>query len=419
MTNEQAILTLGDITLALPVITGSRNEKAIDISGLRGRSGYITLDKGYKNTGSTLSDITFLDGEKGMLAYRGYPIEELASGFSFVEIAHLLIYGSLPDTDRLLDFQLRLGWEATLHSEMMELLGGLPHAAHPMALLAAAISLAGAYEGKGKDGDDPILQVLAQMPIIAGNINRKKQGMPLVQPDPALDYVENFLHVSGTLEYHSKLSRRLVKSIMNKLLILHADHEQNCSTSTVRMIGSADADLHASIAGGIHALSGPLHGGANQQVIEMLAAIAGDGGDCAKWITKAKDKNDPFRLMGFGHRVYRNFDPRAVVLKQACDELLAQLGDPDPLFEIAKTLEQAALNDAYFIERKLYPNVDFYSGIIYRALGFPAEFFTVLFALGRTPGWLAHWCEMKQKQDPIGRPRQLYCGPVNAKAQVK
>lgn len=419
MTNEQAILTLGDITLALPVFTGSQNEKAIDISGLRGQSGYITLDRGYKNTGSTLSEITFLDGEKGMLAYRGHPIEELASGFSFVEVAHLLIYGNLPDTDRLLDFHLHLGWEAPLHREMMELLCGFPNTAHPMAMLAAAIGLAGAYEGKGKVGEDPILQVLGQMPVIAGNINRKKQGKPLVQPDPAMDYVENFLHVSGTLEHHDKLSRRLVKSIMNKLLILHADHEQNCSTSTVRMIGSADADLHASIAGGIHALSGPLHGGANQQVIEMLTSIAGDGGDCTKWIAKAKDKNDPFRLMGFGHRVYRNFDPRAVILKQACDELLAQLGDPDPLFEIAKTLEQATLNDAYFIERKLYPNVDFYSGIIYRALGFPGELFTVLFALGRTPGWLAHWREMKQKQDPIGRPRQLYCGPVNAKEHVK
>jgi len=416
--SETAHLQIGDKTYDLPVIEGTENEKAIDISKLRDLTGYITLDIGYKNTGATKSAITFLDGEQGILKYRGYPIEQLAEKSTFIEVAYLLIYGELPTADQLNDFQKLISRHTLVHEDMKKFFDGFPRGSHPMGQLSSLIGALAAFNPESlKQGQTTeevnleIVKLIAKMSTIVSWIYKKSLDHPFIYPQNKYDYVTNFMYMTfaeRTEEFTG--IDPVVIDAMNKLLILHADHEQNCSASTVRIVGSSDANLYASISAGISALWGPLHGGANQAVIEMLEKIKADGGDTDKWIAKAKDKNDPFRLMGFGHRVYKNFDPRAKIIKKACDDILEKLGVQDEVLEIAKRLEEVALKDPYFVERKLYPNVDFYSGIIYRALGFPTEMFTVLFALGRLPGWIAQWKEMKANKEPIGRPRQVYTG---------
>ncbi|WP_295716260.1 citrate synthase [Mucilaginibacter sp.] len=418
--SETAQLKIGDKTFELPVIEGTEGEKAIDISKLRDQSGYVTLDIGYKNTGATKSAITFLDGEKGILKYRGYSIEQLAENASFIEVAYLLIYGSLPTEKELDEFQYEISRHTLVHEDMKKFFDGFPSKSHPMGQLSSLIGALAAFNPESlKQGlsteevNLEIKKLLAKMSTVVSWIYKKSLGHPVVYPQNKYDYVTNFLYMTFAERTEDYKVDRVVVDVMNKLLILHADHEQNCSTSTVRIVGSSDANLYASISAGISALWGPLHGGANQAVIEMLEKIKNDGGDTDKWIAKAKDKNDPFRLMGFGHRVYKNFDPRAKIIKKACDDILEKLGINDEVLEIAKKLEEVALKDPYFVERKLYPNVDFYSGIIYRALGFPTEMFTVLFALGRLPGWIAQWKEMKENKEPIGRPRQIYTGDTD------
>jgi len=414
---ETAQIKLAENTYDFPVITGTENEKAIDISKLRDQSGYITLDPGYKNTGATKSAITFLDGELGILRYRGYSIEQLAEKASFMEVAFLLIYGELPTKKQLVDFQTEVSHHTLVHEDMKKFFDGFPSHSHPMGQLGSLVCSLSAFYPESLNNNQTeaeinltIIKMLAKMSTIVSWIYKKSLGNPIVYPQNKYDYVSNFLHMTFGERTEDYQIDPVLVDVMNKLLILHADHEQNCSTSTVRIVGSSDCNLYASISAGISALWGPLHGGANQAVIEMLEQIKNDGGDTQKWIAKAKDKNDPFRLMGFGHRVYKNFDPRAKIIKKACDDVLARLGVNDPVLEIAKQLEEAALKDEYFVQRKLYPNVDFYSGIIYRALGFPTEMFTVLFALGRLPGWIAQWKEMKVNKEPIGRPRQVYVG---------
>ena len=418
--SETASLTLGDKTYDFPVITGTENEKAIDISKLRDQSGYITLDTGFKNTGATTSAITFLDGEQGILKYRGYPIEELAEKSTFIEVAYLLIYGELPTETQIKEFRHHISQHTLIHEDMKKFFDAFPHNAHPMGQLCSLVSSLSAFSPESlnpnpskADIDLAVIKLLAKMPTIVSWIYKGSLGEPFIYPLNKMDYVTNFMHMTfGKVTEEVEIDPVVVDAL-DKLLILHADHEQNCSTSTVRIVGSSGSNLYASISAGISALWGPLHGGANQAVIEMLELIKNDGGDTEKWINKAKDKDDNFRLMGFGHRVYKNFDPRARIIKQACDNILEKLGINDPVLEIAKKLEDAALHDPYFVERKLYPNVDFYSGIIYRALGFPTEMFTVLFALGRLPGWIAQWLELKDHKEPIGRPRQVYTGETN------
>ena len=418
--SETASLKIEDKTYDLSVITGTENEKALDISKLRDQTGYVTLDTGYKNTGATKSAITYLDGEKGILSYRGYPIEQLAASSSFIEVTYLLIYGELPTQTQLDDFQYKISRHTLVHEDMKKFFDGFPSNAHPMGQLGSLVCSLSAFYSEGLDANASkeeqeltIIKLLAKMPTIVSWIYKKSIGHPIVYPQNKLDYVTNFLNMTFSERTEETTIDPVVVNAMNTLLILHADHEQNCSTSTVRIVGSSECNLYASISAGISALWGPLHGGANQAVIEMLEKIKNDGGDTDKWIAKAKDKNDSFRLMGFGHRVYKNFDPRAKIIKQACDDILTKLGINDPVLEIAKKLEEVALSDPYFIERKLYPNVDFYSGIIYRALGFPTDMFTVLFALGRLPGWIAQWKEMRENKEPIGRPRQIYIGETN------
>ncbi len=418
--SETAQLIIGDKTYDLPVIEGTEGEKAIDISKLRDQTGYVTLDIGYKNTGATQSAITFLDGELGILKYRGYPIEQLASKSSFIEVAYLLIYGELPTAEQLKAFNFDLSHHTLVHEDMKKFFDGFPSKSHPMGQLSSLVcSLSAFYPESLKQNQTPeelnlsIIKVLAKMPTIVSWIYKKSLGHPYIYPQNKYDYVTNFLNMTFGQRTEVVEIDPVIVSAMNTLLILHADHEQNCSTSTVRIVGSSASNIYASVSAGISALWGPLHGGANQEVIEMLQQIQEDGGDTDKWIAKAKDKNDPFRLMGFGHRVYKNFDPRARIIKKACDDILNKLGINDEVLEIAKKLEEVALKDPYFIERKLYPNVDFYSGIIYRALGFPTDMFTVLFALGRLPGWIAQWKEMKVHKEPIGRPRQIYTGATN------
>ena len=407
-------------TYEFPVITGTEGEKAIDISKLRDLTGHITLDFGYKNTGSTKSAITFLDGELGILKYRGYPIEQLAEKSTFLEVAYLLIYGALPKKQELEDFQNTISMHTLIHEDMKKFLDGYPSKSHPMAQLSSLVCSLSTFYPESLNANSSkeemnltMIKLLAKFPTIVSFIYKKSLGHPLIYPKNKFDYVTNFINMIFGQRTEEITIDPVVVSAMNTLLILHADHEQNCSASTVRMVGSSDCNLYASISGGIDALWGPLHGGANQAVIEMLELIKEDGGDTEKWINKAKDKNDPFRMMGFGHRVYKNFDPRAKIIKKACDDILEKLGINDPVLDIAKKLEEAALNDPYFIDRKLYPNVDFYSGIIYRALGFPTDMFTVLFALGRLPGWIAQWKEMHENKEPIGRPRQIYVGNVD------
>ena len=401
-----------------PVIVGTEGEKAIDISKLRDLTGHITLDIGFKNTGSTKSAITFLDGELGILHHRGYSIEDLAEHASFLEVSYLLLYGKLPNATEYAEFQNAIR-EHTLANEGLEaMFKAFPTGSHPMGQLSSMVAALGLYYPKALNPHRPeeainrtIIRLMAKMPTICAMIYKKRNGHPTVYPKNSLDYVANYLNMTfGQVTMPEYEPDPVLVSAMNKLLILHADHEQNCSASTVRVVGSSQSNLYSSISAGISALWGPLHGGANQEVLEMLEQIQNDGGDVQKWINKAKDKNDPFRLMGFGHRVYKNFDPRAKIIKKACDDVLEKLGVNDPVLDIAKQLEEAALTDPYFIERKLFPNVDFYSGIIYRAMGFPTDFFTVLFSLGRLPGWISQWQEMRKEKQPIARPRQIYTG---------
>jgi citrate synthase len=404
-------------TYKLPVVVGTENEKALDISKLRGESGLITIDPGFKNTGSTKSAITFLDGEKGILRYRGYPIEQLAEQSSFLEVAYLIIFGELPDKTELDAWTSDITYHTLIHEDFKRILEGFPSNSHPMGVLSSLVTSLTAFYPESLDpsrsADEvrmSIVRLLAKMPTLAAWSYKNEIGQPTVYPDNKLDYCGNFLRMMFATPAEGFEVDPVVSDALNKLLILHAEHEQNCSTSTVRIVGSSHASLYASVSAGINALWGPLHGGANQAVIEMLENIKADGGDTDKYLAKAKDKDDPFRLMGFGHRVYKNFDPRARIIKKAADEVLSKLGVNDPVLDIAKRLEEAALQDPYFVERKLYPNVDFYSGIIYRALGIPTNMFTVMFAMGRLPGWIAQWREMRKNGEPIGRPRQVYTG---------
>jgi citrate synthase len=403
--------------LELPMVVGTENEKAIDIGALRKETGIVTIDEGFVNTGSVQSAITFLNGEEGVLRYRGYPIEDLASKCDFVEVAYLLIYGELPSKDELSEFCGRIRRHTMLHEDLKSFYDGFPRDAHPMAILSSVVSALSTFYQDSLDPHDPeqvevsIHRLLAKLPTIAAYSHKKSLGQPFNYPNNDASYCENFLQMMFSVpceEY--KVDETFVEAL-NMLLIVHADHEQNCSTSTVRMVGSADSNLFASIAAGICALWGPLHGGANEAVVNMLQQIQEDGGDVDKYVAMAKDKENGFRLMGFGHRVYKNFDPRATLIKTSCDKLLAKLDIDDPLFEIAQKLEKVALEDEYFVKRKLYPNVDFYSGVIYRAMGIPVEMFTVLFAIGRLPGWIAHWREMQlSPTSRICRPRQIYDG---------
>ena len=416
--SETAKISIEGKEFELPVITGSEGEKAIDISKLRSMSGYITIDPGFKNTGATTSGITFLDGEKGILRHRGYAIEDLAEKCSFLEVSYLLLHGELPNATELKTFEDNITEHTLVNEGLDSMFKAFPTGSHPMGQLSSMISSLVLYYPKALDPNRPeesiqrtIIRFMAKMPTICAMIYKKSKGHPLVYPNNNLDYVTNYLNMTfGQVSEPDYRPDPVVVEAVNKLLILHADHEQNCSASTVRVVGSSHASLHSSISAGINALWGPLHGGANQAVLEMLENIKNDGGDVKKYIQKAKDKSDPFRLMGFGHRVYKNFDPRAKIIKKSADEVLAKLGVNDPILDIAKQLEEAALNDPYFVEKKLFPNVDFYSGIIYRALGFPTEFFTVLFALGRLPGWISQWQEMRRDKQPIARPRQIYTG---------
>ncbi|MDO5971233.1 citrate synthase [Flavivirga aquimarina] len=400
-----------------PLIEGTEKEVAIDIKALRAATGgFITLDPGYKNTGSCESGITFLDGEKGILRYRGYTIEELAEKADFLEVAFLLIFGELPTKEQLDKFHEDIKKNSIVDEDVKKILDAFPKAAHPMGVLSSLTSALTAFNPSSVDVDseedmyNSVVRILGKFPVLVAWAMRKKSGMPLDYGDKNLGYVENILKMMFKKPNEEYVQNKILVDALDKLLILHADHEQNCSTSTVRIVGSSHAGLFASISAGISALWGPLHGGANQAVLEMLEAIKEDGGDTKKYMAKAKDKADPFRLMGFGHRVYKNFDPRAKIIKVAADEVLGDLGIEDPILNIAKGLEQEALNDDYFVKRKLYPNVDFYSGIIYRAMEIPTDMFTVMFALGRLPGWIAQWREMRLRKEPIGRPRQLYTG---------
>ncbi len=409
--NEQSI--------ELPVVEGTEKELALDIAQLRAKTGYVAIDPAFMNTASTSSAITFLDGEQGILRYRGYPIEQLGAQSSFIEVAFLLIYGHLPTKSELDKFTTTLTRHSMIHEDMKRFFDGYPSTAHPMAILSSMVCSLSSYYPDALDvrnkevADITMARLLAKVPTIAAYSYKKSIGQPFIYPQNHLDYCSNFLNMMFSVPAEPYSVDPDIREAMNLLLILHADHEQNCSTSTVRLVGSSQANLFASIAAGILALWGPLHGGANQEVVEMLETIHRDGGDVNKFVSLAKDKNSGFRLMGFGHRVYKNFDPRAKIIKVACDKVLAKLGIQDPLLDIAKRLEEAALSDSYFIDRKLYPNVDFYSGIIYRALGFPTNMFTVLFALGRLPGWIAHWKEMNDSPSTkIGRPRQVYTGAL-------
>ena len=417
--NNKATININDNTHDIDIITGSEKEVALDISKLRSDANLITLDAGFKNTGSCQSAITFLDGEKGILRYRGYSIEELAEKADFLEVAYLLIFGELPTQDQLNKLSDDIKERAIIDEDLRIILNSFPKSAHPMGILSSLTSGLVAFDPSAVDIDDEedmydaILNLLAKIPVLVAWVYRRRKGLPLEYGDTSLGYVENLAKMMFQRPNKEYIQNKTVVSALNKLLILHADHEQNCSTSTVRIVGSSHAGLFASISAGISALWGRLHGGANQAVIEMLEAIDSDGGDTKKYILKAKDKTDPFILMGFGHRVYKNFDPRAKIIKVAADEVLKDLGINDPILDIAKGLEKEALEDKYFVDRKLYPNVDFYSGIIYKALDIPAEMFTVMFALGRLPGWVAHWREMRIRKEPIGRPRQVYIGQTH------
>ena len=411
---------------SFPIIEGSENEKAIDIKQLRSKTGFITYDPGYKNTGHCISNITYLDGENGILRYRGYSIDELCKKTTFLEVCYLLIFEELPTKQQLDKFQFDINEESLVDEHVKEIFQSFPKSAHPMGVLSSLTSAMIAFspenetklslkESAKSENDKKLynstVKLLAKFPILSSWTLRKIKGLPLNYSSDRFNYVENIAYLMFAKPNQEYVQNDIVVNALNSLLILHADHEQNCSTSTVRIVGSSYAGLFASISAGISALWGRLHGGANQAVIEMLELIKNDDSNINKYIDKAKDKNDPFRLMGFGHRVYKNFDPRAKIIKKAADQVLNDLGIDDPVLDIAKEIESKALNDSYFIEKKLYPNVDFYSGIIYRALGIPTDMFTVIFALGRMPGWIAQWKEMRESNSPIGRPRQVYNGP--------
>ncbi|MCB9771748.1 MAG: citrate synthase [Candidatus Omnitrophica bacterium] len=416
--SELVKLIIDEKTFEFPVITGVENEKAIDISTLRKTTGYITIDNGFANTGSCKSAITFLDGEKGILRYRGIPIEQIAEYSTFVETSYLLIYGQLPSEKQLADFSKAFTLHAPIHNDMKKFFEGYPQSGHPMGILSAMVCSLGAYypelikpEPSTEEIDMIAVELMAKVRTICAHAYKKSIGKPFIEPREDLQYVPNFLHMMFSEPNKDYIMIPEVVNALRTVLVLHADHEQNCSTSTVRMVGSSWANLFASISAGICALWGPLHGGANQEVIEMLEEIHNEGGDIQKFINRAKDSNDTYRLMGFGHRVYKNYDPRAKIIKQRAHDLLKKLGIKDPLLDLAVTLEEAVLKDAYFQERKLYPNVDFYSGIIYKAIGIPTTMFPVMFAIGRMPGWIANWKEMKESTDSrIGRPRQVYVG---------
>jgi len=415
--SDIAKLQIGDNSYEFPLVIGTENEVAIDIKTLRNATnGVITIDPGFKNTGSCESAITFLDGEKGILRYRGYPIEQLAEKADFLEVAYALIFGNLPTTEQLETFRNDIKKQSVVDDDIKKILDAFPKSAHPMGVLSSLTSALTAFNSSSVNVDSEeemyraITKIMGKFPVLVAWTMRKKQGLPLNYGSNSLGYVENIMKMMFEQPNETYEVNPVIKDALDKLLILHADHEQNCSTSTVRIAGSSHVGLFSSLSTGISALWGPLHGGANQAVLEMLEAIKADGGDTKKYMAKAKDKSDPFRLMGFGHRVYKNFDPRAKIIKKAADEVLNDLGVEDPILEIAKGLEQEALNDKYFVDRKLYPNVDFYSGIIYRAMGIPVDMFTVMFALGRLPGWIAQWREMRLKKEPIGRPRQIYIG---------
>jgi citrate synthase len=416
MSGKTAKLTLPDgRSFDLPVVVGTENEHAIDIRSLRDESGYITLDSGYMNTGATTSAITYLDGEAGVLRYRGYPIEELAESSTFVETSYLLIHGKLPTKTELADFSKQLTYHSLIHEDMRHFFEGYPATSHPMAVLSSMVTSMSAYYPDSLDRNAPmdlhITRILSKVRTIAAFSYKKSIGHPVMYPRNALSYCANFLHMMFAVPAEPYEPDPIMVKALNTLLILHADHEQNCSTSTVRLVGSSGANVYAAIAGGILALWGPLHGGANQAVIEMLEEIQRSGGDGKAFINDVKNKKDNRRLMGFGHRVYKSYDPRAKILKKMTDEVLQHLGIKDPLLDIAKALEDVALHDDYFISKKLYPNVDFYSGILYRAMGIPTDMFTVLFAIGRLPGWIAHWKEMHESpKSKLGRPRQIYTG---------
>ena len=410
---EKAQLTLDGKTIELPIVKGTEDEKAIDVTQLRSETKYITFDPSYGNTGSCSSDITYINGEKGILRYRGYPIEQLADNSSFVEVIYLLLYGELPNETELVSFNKEITYHSLIHEDMKRFFDGYPMNAHPMGVLASTVAALSTFYPARVDGDIElnIIRLLAKVKTLAAFAYKKSIGQPLIYPKNELGFEENFLHMMFAVPAEDYTVDPTMAEALRLLLILHADHEQNCSTSTVRMVGSSHANLFISIAAGIGALWGALHGGANQRVIEMLKMIHADGDNFEKYVDMAKDKKSNFKMMGFGHRVYKNFDPRAKILKKSADNLLLKMGINDPLLKIAKELEQVALKDDFFVSRKLYPNVDFYSGIIYRALGIPTKMFTVMFALGRLPGWIAQWKEMRNAEKPrIYRPRQIYTG---------
>jgi citrate synthase len=416
--SQTAKLTIGEKTYELPIIVGSEGERAVDVRKLRQETGHIAFDPGFGNTGACQSQITFINGEKGILRYRGIPIEELAKNSTFVETAHLVIYGRLPKKDELDEFSRKFTRHSMIHEDMKNIFNGYPPNSHPMAILSSIVCSLSCYypelikpEPSSKEIDDIAVELISKVRTISAFSHKKSIGEPFVYPRADLKYVANFLNMMFAAPSSNYKIDQDVVDALEVLLILHADHEQNCSTSTVRLVGSSQANLFASVSSGICALWGPLHGGANQKVIEMLQQITDDGGNLKKYVEKAKDKTNPFRLMGFGHRVYKNFDPRARIIKQNADKIFAKLGIHDPLLDLALKLEKVALQDEYFIERKLYPNVDFYSGIIYRAIGIPLDMFPVMFAIGRIPGWIAQWKEMREaKENRIGRPRQIYIG---------
>jgi citrate synthase len=415
--SDYAELNIEGNSYKLPIIEGTEQEKGLDISKLRASSGYITVDTGFKNTGSTQSSITFLDGEKGILRYRGYPIEQIAEKSSFLEVAYLLIYGELPSQAELNQFMAAIKEEWLVHEDIKTILTGFPADAHPMGVLSSLVTAQTAFFPESLDPyrsadkvNRTIIRLIAKMPTMVAWAYTRSKGRLSNYPDNNLGYVENFLKMMFSTRAQEYEVDPIIKDAMDKIFILHADHEQNCSTSTVRIVGSSHASLYASIAAGVNALWGPLHGGANQKVIEMLNHIEENGGDVQKFISKAKDPDDPFRLMGFGHRVYKNFDPRATILKKSADQIFDKLNIDDPMLDIAKHLEDVALKDEYFVKRKLYPNVDFYSGIIMKSIGIPIQMFPVMFSIGRLPGWIAQWKEMREHQEPIGRPRQIYVG---------
>ncbi|HEY8338469.1 MAG TPA: citrate synthase [Egibacteraceae bacterium] len=415
--SDSARIEIDGQVFEAPIIVGTENEKAIDISSLRSETGYITYDPGYANTGSARSAITYIDGEQGILRYRGYPIEQLAEHSDFLETSYLLIYGELPTREQLDEFRHNITHHTLLHEDLRDFFDAFRRDAHPMGILVSATSALSTFYQDHYDPFDPhdveitIHRLMAKLPTVAAFAYKRSIGQPYVYPQNRLSYAENFLHMMFAVPAEPYEVDPEMAKALDLLFVLHADHEQNCSASTVRLVGSSQVNLFACIAAGISALWGPLHGGANQKVVEMLQHIYEADGDTKSFINRAKDRNDPFRLSGFGHRVYKNYDPRARIIKQTADRILSKVMGNDPLFEIARELEEAALNDEYFIERKLYPNVDFYSGLIYRAMGLPLNMFPALFALARLPGWIAQWKEMTADPDTrIGRPRQIYTG---------